>query len=159
MHASSNSCVEPGYIGRARFALKEQGRTEETRIASVTGSEKIARDAAARFAAKLGFSAERIEDIKMAVNEACLNAVEHSGSGPSEEILLRLAAEEGGLTIEVINKGVVPVIPNAAPNIKEKMEGRDRPRGWGVFLMKKLADEASFTSEHGITTVFLRFRH
>ncbi len=138
--------------------MKKPDRTEEVRIPRAQGSEKMARDAAARFAAELGFSGERIEDIKTAVNEACLNAVEHAGGASAGEILVRLKAEPDGALIEVINRGKVPALPDTNPDIRKKIGGKERPRGWGVYLMKKLADEVTFASKRGVTTVTLRFR-
>ena len=40
-------------------------------------------------------------------------------------------------------KGVGEV---AAPDIDEKMEGKEKSRGWGIFLIRNLMDEVQFGS-------------
>jgi serine/threonine-protein kinase RsbW len=32
----------------------------------------------------------------------------------------------------------------AVPNIESKVEGKDQPRGWGIFLIKRLMNEVTF---------------
>jgi serine/threonine-protein kinase RsbW len=51
----------------------------ELHIPSVIGFEKVAMECAASVAKKMGFTEDRIEDLKTAVAEACLNAIEHGG--------------------------------------------------------------------------------
>ena len=46
-------------------------------IPSVLGWERVAVDLAASVARQMGFPSERVEDIKTAVSEATLNAIEH----------------------------------------------------------------------------------
>ena len=33
------------------------------------------------------------------------------------------------------------------PDLEAKLEGRQTPRGWGLFLIEKMVDEARVTSE------------
>ena len=49
----------------------------ELHIPSIMGFEKIAMECSASVAKKMGFTEDRIEDLKTAVAEACLNAIEH----------------------------------------------------------------------------------
>lgn len=49
----------------------------ELHIPSVLGFERVAMETAASVAKKIGFTEDRIEDLKTAVSEACLNAIEH----------------------------------------------------------------------------------
>jgi serine/threonine-protein kinase RsbW len=135
------------------------GQTEEIRIPAVLGSEKTARERAEAFAAGVGFGAERIEDIKTAVNEAALNAIEHGVSrDPSETILVQLASDREGMCITVSNKGRPFVSPGTRPDVRDKIEGKDRPRGWGLYLIKQFADDISVKHENGVTTIAMKFR-
>jgi anti-sigma regulatory factor (Ser/Thr protein kinase) len=36
--------------------------------------------------------------------------------------------------------------PREAPDLEAKLEGRQRPRGWGLFLIESMVDEARVTS-------------
>jgi serine/threonine-protein kinase RsbW len=134
------------------------GQTEEVRIPAVLGSEKIVRERAGAFAGVAGFGAERIEDIKTAVSEATLNAIEHGMShDPSGMVIIRLESDREGMRITVSNKGRPFVAPDVKPDIKDKIEGRDRPRGWGLYLIKELADDVAIKNENGVTTITMNF--
>ena len=52
-------------------------RTVELKIPSEPGFEKVAMRLAAEVAERMGFSPERIDDLRTAVSEACLNAIRH----------------------------------------------------------------------------------
>jgi hypothetical protein len=41
------------------------------------------------------------------------------------------------------------------PDLLAKVEGRDRPRGWGRFLMKRLTDDMREIQRDGVYTVEL----
>ena len=51
--------------------------TVELKIPSELGYEKVAMAAAGSVAKKMGFTADRVDDLKTAVSEACINAIEH----------------------------------------------------------------------------------
>ncbi len=90
---------------------------------------------------------ERTFDLKVAVSEACANAVEHAGSqNVPLEVCARVRARR--LTFVVTDTG--PFRPPSAP--------RENPqnRGLGLPLMVALMDEVSFTrAPGGGTTVSL----
>ena len=44
------------------------------------------------------------------------------------------------------------------PDLEAKLEGRQKPRGWGLLLIEKMVDEARVTSEEGKHTVELVLR-
>jgi len=131
---------------------------EEFRIPAIPGSEKTARDRAGEFATGAGFVAGRIGDIKTAVSEAALNAIEHGVTGnASETVLIRLFRESDGVRITVSNRGRLFAIPIDKPDMKEKIEGRSRARGWGLYLIRELADRVSIEHEDGVTTISMKF--
>jgi serine/threonine-protein kinase RsbW len=120
---------------------------EEMLIPCVEGSEKLAVARAAAFAAIRGFSPERIENIKTALGEACLNAIEYSSpKSLSETCIVRIRFDRGILEIEVWNNGKPFDPPTSKPDLQAKIEGRNHPRGWGIFLIRKLADKVEFES-------------
>ena len=118
----------------------------ELHIPSVMGYEKIAMECAASMAKKMGFTEDRIEDLKTAVAEACLNAIEHGNKmDTSTKVGITLTVEESKLQVLVKDqgKGLDKV---TVPNIENKIEGKDQPRGWGIFLIKRLMNEVTFES-------------
>jgi len=116
----------------------------ELHIPSVMGYEKTAMECAASIAKKMGFTEDRIEDLKTAVAEACLNAIEHGNKmDTSTKVGVTLTVEKTKLQVAVKDEGKgIKEIPN--PSIENKMEGKDKPRGWGIFLIKNLVNEVTF---------------
>jgi serine/threonine-protein kinase RsbW len=116
----------------------------ELHIPSVMGYEKIAMECAASMAKKMGFTEDRIEDLKTAVAEACLNAIEHGNKmDTSTRVGITLTAEESRLQVSVKDEGKgIDQVPT--PSIESKIKGEDKPRGWGIFLIKKLVNEVTF---------------
>jgi serine/threonine-protein kinase RsbW len=132
---------------------------EEIRIPKILGSEKIAVEHAEAFAVLVGFDKDRIEEIKTAVSEATLNAIEHAS--PQElagTVLVRFWLEQDVMKVLISSKGRPFTPSDAKPDIRAKVEGKDRPRGWGVYLMKQLADAVEFGSANEFTFVILTFR-
>ena len=41
------------------------------------------------------------------------------------------------------------------PDIEAKLDGRQSPRGWGLFLIKEMVDETRVTTEDGKHTLEL----
>src|SRR5215510_12068082 len=79
----------------------------ELSFPSELGYEKIARDAVAAFARRLGCDRERVEDLKTALGEACINAIEHgNGKRPGLRVDIHCSGAEGRLTVEVCDCGL-----------------------------------------------------
>lgn len=123
----------------------------ELSIPSEFGYEKIAREAVAAFARKLGFDRDRIEDLKTALGEACINAIEHGnqrGSGLRVDVCCIVA--DDALTVEVQDQGIKRFEGCAAPaSIDSKLVGKAPARGMGLMLIRGLVDEADFVEDQG----------
>ena len=78
----------------------------EVRLPSRLGYEKVAMSTAAAVAKLMGFREDRVEDLKTAVAEACINAIEHGNmlnEGLSVGVVLSAGAD--GLEVKVIDDG------------------------------------------------------
>ncbi len=116
----------------------------EIHIPNVLGSAQVAMDFTAKAATNMGLADERIEDLKTAVSEACLNAIEHGHKmDASMKVGIILNVEEMNLHVTVQDVGD-EIGPVETPNIDDKVEGRSDRRGWGIFLIKNLVDEVNF---------------
>ena len=61
--------------------------------------------------------------------------------------------------MHVTDRGDAGELPEPeTPDLEAKLEGRQKPRGWGLFLIEKMVDEARVTSEGGKRTVELVLR-
>lgn len=128
--------------------------TVELHIPSMLGYEQVAMESAASVAKIMGFTQDRIEDLKTAVSEACINAIEHGNKqNAAMKVIVALTIEESKLQIDVHDggKGIPGEIKK--PSIEEKLAGKDTTRGWGMFLIKSLMDEVAFETKPGSGSV------
>ena len=123
----------------------KSGHFVEVRLPSELGYEKVAMNTAASMAALMGFSPDRIDDLKTAVAEACINAIEH-GNQMDETLSVGvvLSSSDDELEIKVIDNGSGVTNAPASPDIDRKMLGEEDPRGMGMFLIQALVDEAEW---------------
>jgi serine/threonine-protein kinase RsbW len=119
----------------------------ELRLPSKLGYEKVAMNTAASVAKLMGFSEERVEDLKTAVAEACINAMEH-GNKLDESLCVgvTLSILADTLEVKISDTGEGPQHAMHAPDIDKKMLGEEDPRGMGMFLIQALVDEAEWVS-------------
>jgi serine/threonine-protein kinase RsbW len=112
-------------------------QTIEIFLPSELGYEKVATSAVATLAQHMGFSTERVDDLKTALSEAVLNAIEH-GNQLNSQLRVQVIAliESTALTLKIIDQGQQPL-----PNLNLARQERVDHRGWGLFLVKSLADE------------------
>lgn len=125
-------------------------RVVELKIPSELGYERVAREAAATVARRLGFSPERIEELKTAVDEACTNAILHgSKSDARMKVVVVLTADETKLDILVKDPGAGTSPPSeiVAPDIQAQVEERDPKGGLGLWLIRQMVDEAYFMED------------
>lgn len=119
----------------------------ELRLPSKLGFEKIAMQTAASYASLLGLGPERIEDLKTAVAEACINAIEHGNHGDEKVVVgVILSMDHERLEVKVLDHGSGIQHAVHAPDIDKKMLGEEDPRGMGMFLIEALVDEVEWVS-------------
>jgi serine/threonine-protein kinase RsbW len=116
-------------------------QTIELSLPNIIGYERIAMGCIDSFATSVGFRKERIEDLKTAVAEACINAMQHGNKDrPSERVIVNMTFANGSFNIAVI------------------VADLDPPTGFGLFLIKRLVDQVEFNEKtirgHGVRMVF-----
>ncbi|MDN3956963.1 anti-sigma B factor RsbW [Sporolactobacillus laevolacticus] len=122
----------------------------------------IARLASSGAASRMGYSFDAIEDIKVAVSEACTNAVSHGykqmGNG---QIGIVMECGSGAMTITVTHNGesfdasrvlqeLKPLDPST--DLDEVSEG-----GLGLFLINALMDHVTISTEYGVAVRMIKF--
>jgi serine phosphatase RsbU (regulator of sigma subunit)/anti-sigma regulatory factor (Ser/Thr protein kinase) len=110
--------------------------------------------------AGLGLQPARLEALKTAVAEAITNGIEHADDArPNVPVCVRVHASAAQVIIAISNAAVSQAGARAPepPDLLAKLEGRQQPRGWGVFLMQRLADEVNVIDDAGQYTVELTF--
>lgn len=91
---------------------------------------------------KVGFCLEDIEDLKVAISEACTNAIKHS---LDDRFIIIFNILENGLTIEIIDEGqgydMSSVSQPSLDNLQES--------GMGLFIIQSLMDDVTIESQEG----------
>ena len=121
--------------------------TIEISLPNKLGYERIAMACSASFARIVGFVPERVEDLKTAVSEACLNAMEHGNkNNPDARVVITMHYSDHIFTVSVMDQGKGMVEPNEfdEPDIEKKIQNLQTPRGLGIFLIKQLVDQVEF---------------
>jgi serine/threonine-protein kinase RsbW len=104
-------------------------------------------------------SPDRIDEVRMAVVEACINALEHSRAADREvyvtfEVLGKKDdPEKLRITVRDTGVGFSPE-ELAEPTIEEKLKSQ-RKRGWGLKIIRGLMDEVEIRSNPTGTTVVM----
>ena len=110
--------------------------TIKMEIASNPQYVSIVRLTTSGIANKVGFCLDDIEDMKVAVSEACTNAIKHSSDN---KFSVEYTIFEDGLTIKIVGYDVDAV---DKPNLKEPKES-----GLGLFIIQSLMDEVDIKSD------------
>ena len=128
--------------------------------------EIVASQAASALASYIGMIPDRVDEVRMAVVEACINAFEHSGTLDHKvELKFRVAteADAGGgrtfLEVDVLDNGH-GFDPSrvTAPQIGEKLRAPHK-RGWGLRIIRSLMDDVRIVSgERGTMIVMRKYR-
>ena len=114
----------------------------------------VVRLVVAGMGAQAGLTVDDIDDMKVAVSEACTNTIDHAfaaeESGPvSEPILIRFSPRPGELRVEVedIGQGFEPDRVKLDLSQPPSVEG-----GLGLYLIHQLADSVQVQSAPGSGT-------
>lgn len=90
-----------------------------------------------------GLDDDRLDDLRLAVSEACTNAVDGRGDG-DHRVVLRCVVDDDHLEVR---------IEDASDGFSAEAIAE---RGWGLQLITALVDDVSFSREGGGTAVSLR---
>ncbi|WP_147804463.1 anti-sigma B factor RsbW [Alkalicoccus halolimnae] len=124
----------------------------------------VVRLAASGLASRLGYTYDDIEDIKIAIAEACTNVVTHAYPAESDlennmhvnftmyanRLELTVSDQGGAFDADLLNKERGPVSKDQP--VEELKEG-----GLGLFLIETLMDEVEIRGEKGVMIIMTKF--
>jgi serine/threonine-protein kinase RsbW len=123
-------------------------RTVKLILPNAIGHERIAMASLASFAKMHGYSLARIEDLKTVVAEAAINAMQH-GNKDRPDAVVNIEFHYGDDAIHILvadrGEGIKEDMPQ--PDIERIMRGIDRPVGFGIYLIRQLADDVEFNTD------------
>ena len=126
-------------------------------IEGAIGNERAAMQRVADAVAPLGLEPARLERLKTAVAETVMNAIEYGSQGdPAVPVDVRVDADAEAIHVRVTDRALSGPVPDAEmPDLDAKLEGRQKPRGWGLFLIRHMVDGMDVHVADGLQTVTL----
>lgn len=124
---------------------------------SVIGEEKVLLDELAVILMKLDPASARSNDILSAVAEACLNAFEHGNRLiPTLPVQVYMVVDDGGYCFRIFDEGsgFTPILSSIDRTDTQQKEAR----GWGLLIMRNLADRCECGRNDDHFYVELQFR-
>ncbi len=126
-------------------------------VASAPGNERAAMERVGDLVAPLGLEDARLEQLKTAVAEATMNAMEHGNRYQDDlPVHIRVRRRGSALVVDITDQGgdVAPVDAET-PDLLAKLSGEQSPRGWGLFLIQNMVDDMNTFSDGSTHTVEL----
>ena len=112
---------------------------------------------AASVAEAMRLDKDKIDEIKLALIEACLNAIEHSKSKDKKvHIKFKMTGDRLEIIIKDYGVGFNPS-KIKEPKIEEKLKSPSK-RGWGLKIMRSLMDSVVINSHKGGTKIVMTKR-
>jgi serine/threonine-protein kinase RsbW len=112
---------------------------------------------------RMGFAFDEIEDIKIAVSEACTNVVNHAyKDGEKGQVRIGCNIFDDRIEITVVDQGrsfdVESISKNLGP-VDGKSVDQLNEGGLGLFLIDTLMDKVEISSEAGVVVMMTKYLH
>ncbi len=130
----------------------------ELNIPSNPVFERVVRASAAEVGNAFGFSAERVEDLKLAISEAVNNAIDHGNRGEAGKLVAVVFEIDGEkLEIRISDEGPgAEKLDTARRVVDEQSLESGHLRGFGMYLISELVDDLEVSSSQKGTVLTLR---
>ena len=123
----------------------------EFEVPSAEGNERIALERVSAIVEPLGLGEARLRRLETAVGEATMNAMEHGNHYRADQpVTVRVVTDAERVRVQIVDQGGVSADRETeTPDLEAKLAGLQRPRGWGLFLIKNMVDEADEATHEG----------
>lgn len=132
------------------MSIRNKNRTGELRVKSKTENLSEIRDFVSGNARAAGILEATVENIILAVDEACTNIIKHAYKlSPEGEIIIKINYDDEKFTVTIIDYGK-SFEPDRVPLPDlQKYYREHRVGGLGMYLMKSLMDNVEYISVPG----------
>jgi serine/threonine-protein kinase RsbW len=132
------------------LSIRNKNRTGELRVKSKTENLSEIRDFVSGNARAAGILEATVENIILAVDEACTNIIKHAYKlSPEGEILIKINYDDEKFTVTIIDYGK-SFEPDRVPLPDlQKYYREHRVGGLGMYLMKSLMDNVEYITVPG----------
>jgi serine/threonine-protein kinase RsbW len=133
------------------LSIRNKNRTGELRVKSKTENLSEIRDFVSGNARAAGILEATVENIILAVDEACTNIIKHAYKlSPEGEIIIKINYDNEKFTVTIIDYGK-SFEPDRVPLPDlQKYYREHRVGGLGMYLMKSLMDNVVYISVPGV---------
>ena len=130
----------------------------ELNIPSNPVFERVVRASAAEVGNAIGFSEERVEDLKLAISEAVNNAIDHGNKREAGKLVAVVFEIDGEkLEIRISDQGDgIEQLDTSRHVVEEQNLDSGQLRGFGMYLISELVDDLEVSSSHRGTVLTLR---
>ncbi len=121
------------------------------------GTEREVAERVATAVEGLAIPPASLERLKTAVSEAAMNAIEYGSAGrPDVPVAVAVTATDLEVLVRITDRALSGPISDAEePDIEAKLAGLQKPRGWGLFLIRHMVDRMDVTQHADGQTVTL----
>jgi sigma-B regulation protein RsbU (phosphoserine phosphatase) len=127
----------------------------ELRFASDPKKLRMVRERVQEVIEEIGCSKKLISDVVIAINEACMNIMQHAYKGDkSGEILLEIQKDSGDLKV-LLTDYAEPVDPEM---IRPRELEDVKPGGLGTYFIREIMDECVYGNLDNSAGNFLKMR-
>ncbi len=129
--------------------------TLELRFPSDPKRLRMVREKVQEIAEEIGCSKKLISDLVIAINEACMNIMQHAYKGDkSGEILLEIQKDSGYLQV-VLTDYAASIDPS---NIRPRDLEDVKPGGLGTYFIQEIMDDCTYGNLDNSAGNFLKMR-
>ncbi len=122
----------------------------EIKVKSRTENLSLIRDFVSSKASDAGLAKDDIENVMLAVDEACTNIIKHAyKSFPDGEIVIKLEYNSDKLLVTIIDHGSTFDPEGISDPDLQKYYRNGRVGGLGMYLMKTLMDDVKYITVPG----------
>lgn len=107
------------------------------------------RDFVSEHARSHGFTEKQINDIRLAVDEACTNIIKHAYHyDDSKQFVIEMDFRDHNVTVFIIDSGAgFDPTKYQKPDLQDQIKRKKRG-GMGIYLIKSLMDEVSYSKKN-----------
>lgn len=123
----------------------DKATTYRKKVNASTHNLSAIREFVSKHAENQGFSAQKVADIQLAVDEAYTNIIKHAYKNDSnKEVVINLEFDDDKMVVTLTDHGVgFDIEKYKRPDLKRQIEKKKRG-GMGVYLIRKLMDEVTY---------------
>ncbi|MDR2987777.1 MAG: ATP-binding protein [Nocardiopsaceae bacterium] len=131
--------------------------TVEVTFTPLAAHVRTARLVATAVARRSGVAETLLDEVRLAVGEACSRAVEtHASQCPDEPVRVALSSDAGRFEIEVVNAGKAEGLSGGATPagpVPKQADGNPMPPGFSLAVIAGLADDVQICETEAGTSV------